>query len=63
MYIYSYLETNNIGANGCAHLAKADWKHLTIINLCIIKYIQKAIRSEQMAVGISVRLIGKTSPI
>ena len=33
MYSWRYEGDNNIGAEGCEHLSKADWKNLTSLNL------------------------------
>jgi hypothetical protein len=38
--IISYVGGNSIGANGCDHLSKADWKNLTYLYLGkIISYV------------------------
>ncbi len=34
-YQLGYLGWNNIGAEGCSHLSKAQWSNLHTLDLCI----------------------------
>jgi len=34
-----YLESNDIGAEGCSHLSKAQWTNLHTLYLCISRVI------------------------
>ena len=38
-YHFCYLESNNIGAEGCKHLSKAHWTNLHTLYLSIIYVI------------------------
>ncbi len=58
LQICDKIDNNNIGAGGCEHLSKADWKSLQTLYLRILTTTKRATRSKPKDVNISKDPVG-----